>query len=113
MAKMTYAEALEAVLARLDEATIAPGGGAALLVRLDTIDKRGEETVDLLRLLNGRVQEHGQTLAGHDQWMESHQETHKTLGERVDRLSLKTNVVAGITGMMSLIAGAFGVASKN
>ena len=112
MAEPSYTEVLETVLARLDEAAISPGGGAALLVRLDTIDRRGEETVDLLRLLNGRVQEHGQELAAHGQWMKSHQSIHKTLDKRVDHISAKTNIVAGLNAMLAFIAGILGLAPK-
>ena len=110
MAKLSYSEALKQVLDKLDEVAVAPGGGAALLVRLDTIDKRGEETVDLLRVLNGCVREHGKTLAAHSQWMESHQSIHKTLDKRVDSVARKANIVTGISGILALIAGALGIA---
>ena len=113
VAKLSYAEALEKVLDRLDEAAISPGGGAALLARLDGIDKRGEETVDLLNRLNGHVREHGQQLAAHGEWMKSHQSIHKGMDTRLDRLSNKINVVAAINTTLSFIAGVLGLSPSN
>lgn len=108
MTKRTYSEVLEAVLEKLDEATLTPGGGAALLARLDAIDRRQQETVTLLAQTNGHIREHGKLLAGHKQWMESHQLMHGALDKRMDHLSVKTNIVAGVNGLMALIAGILG-----
>ena len=112
MAKPDCDKVLETILARLDQATIAPKGGAALLIRLDTIDKRGEETVELLRTLNGCVREHGEQLAAHGEWMRSHQSIHKGMDRRMERISAKVYVAAGINTALATIAAILGLSPK-
>ncbi|MBU0777519.1 hypothetical protein KKH23_06680 [Patescibacteria group bacterium] len=109
MTKQTYSESLEEILNKLGEATIAPKGGAALFARLDGVDGRLGEVVELLKQMNGYTRKHSQLLAAHSQWIESHQLAHNGLDKQIDRLSLKANVIAGITGTMSLIAGILGI----
>ena len=83
-----------------------------ILVRMDESDARGKETVQLLRQLNGHVREHGQLLAAHGQWIESHEKAHDAIDKRVDHISLKANIMAGATAVMSLVAGVLGLAPE-
>jgi len=70
--------------------------------RLDNISVRLDEVVDLLKAMNGRTREHGELLAAHGQWLESHQQVHEALDKRIDQVSLKTNVIAGVNALLAL-----------
>jgi len=96
MAKRTYTESVDLILAKVDESS-----------------DRWEEAVRLLRQLNGYVRGHGELLAAHDQWMESHEKAHTALGKQMDHISLKANLIGGGSSLLALIAAALGISPRN
>jgi len=108
MAKQTYTEALQEILDRLE----AGGTSAVVAARLDEIARRQDETIVLLRKLNGSVREHGQALAQHSQWIADHQQAHTVLDKRVDYLGTKLNFASAINLALSFIAGALGLTPR-
>jgi len=64
----------------------------------------------LLKEMNGRVREHGETLATHGQWMEDHvAATHTALQRDVESVQRQTKAWAAIDTALAFIAGILGL----
>jgi gamma-glutamyl phosphate reductase len=81
-----------------------------ILVRLDTLDRRQEEMIELLKTMNGRVRGHAELLARQDQWMEDHvAATHTALQKDVEYAVKSTKIVAVVDTALAFIAGVLGL----
>lgn len=90
--EMTYTEALETILGRLpasDDVALRLIG-----VRLDGIERRQGEELDLLHQVNGRVQEHSTLLAKQCQWIKDHMKTHEGVDKELDSSRSRANITA-------------------
>jgi hypothetical protein len=83
-----------------------------LETRLEGIERRQDEMLTLIREMNGHVRDHGQQLAGLQQWKGDHGEAHGAITDDVDNLRGRTYGLATLNGILtaigSIIAGIFG-----
>lgn len=68
--------------------------------------QRQEEILVAVTRMNGYVREHGEALAAHDQWIDSHEKTTKKMEDDMKTLSNRVYVISGGTGLLSLVATA-------
>ena len=101
-------ECLQELCEKSDTGPLVDPGGL-LAQRLDQIERRQEETLDLLRTQNGSVRRHSEQLAQQTQWMDDHDaQVHPALAKRVESVETKTNAFAWIDTALALLAGALG-----
>ena len=113
--RTTYTEALESIheclqelCEKSDTGPLVDAGGL-LAQRLDTMEKRQEEMLGLLRGVNGNVRRHSEQLAQQAQWMEDHDaHVHPALEKRVESVASKTNAFAWNDTALALLAGVLG-----
>ena len=113
--RTTYTKALESIHECLQELCEKSDTGplvdadGLLAQRLDQIERRQEETLDLLRQQNGNVRRHSEQLAQQAQWIEDHDtQVHPALTKCVESVQTKTNAFAWIDTALALLAGALG-----
>lgn len=66
--------------------------------------QRQEEILAAITRMNGFVRNHGEALAAHQQWMESHDEVHRTRDKDFRTLSNRVWALAGLDAGLALAA---------
>ena len=78
----------------------------AIEEQLRHLTERQDETIELLRQMNGNVRQHSVLLAEHGQWIKDHEtQVHPVLDERVKSVATKANTLGWLDTALSLIAG--------
>ena len=71
---------------------------------IEVLSSRLEDIYSLVLKINGFAREHGEILAAHRQWMESHSEIHIAQDKDFRTLSNRVWVLSGGSGLLSVIA---------
>lgn len=80
--------------------------GAKLDAKLDKVASRDrqEEIQTTVNLIGGYVKDHGEVLAGHKQWIESHGEAHTARDRDFRALSNRVWILSGGSGLLATVA---------
>lgn len=65
---------------------------------------RQEEILNSVNEINGYVRDHGEILAGHQQWMESHDKVHEGQDKDFRSLSSRVWILSGGSGLLAAVA---------
>jgi len=94
----SYTEALQELIKKIDLLA-----GTAGSVTTGSIGRQ-EEILTAVSQVNGFVREHGEMLAAHQQWLESHGEAHTAKDKDFRTLSSRVWVLGGGTGILATVA---------
>lgn len=67
---------------------------------------RQSEMLNLLHNIDTSVRNHGECLARHSQWLESHEHVHEMDTKRIDNLSNKVTMFSGVNVAVATIMSA-------
>jgi chromosome segregation ATPase len=90
MNKLSYTQALLELSAKIDQ--------------LADLASRQEEILTAVNQINGRVRDHGELLAAHQQWRTGHEAEHSDLDGRLRTLGSRLWAVGGGGGLLGLLA---------